>query len=138
MTTAKDILGRGYFPKELPPLFSTRSLATAHVDLPESPQKYSCCLHYSYSKYAAVRRTLSIPNPAHFIPLAKAIASNWLMLEAHCTGSPISQTRPITGTDRAIVWATSLDNIPLLRAEQRVGSRYVLQADVAAFYGSML
>jgi hypothetical protein len=137
MTTTQDILDRGYFPKELPPLFSTRSLATHYLGLPSASEKVSYCLRYSYSKYATVRRALSIPNPAHFIPLAEAIATHWSMLEAHCADSPISKTRPTASTDRAIVWATSLDDIPLLRSQQRVGARYVLQADVAAFYASM-
>jgi len=39
--------------------------------------------------------------------------------------------------DRAIVWTTSLDEVPLQRAQQRVGARYVLQADIAAFYASI-
>jgi len=40
-------------------------------------------------------------------------------------------------TERAISWETSLDEIPMLRAQYRVGARYVLQADVAACYASM-
>lgn len=137
MITPKDIVQRGYFPKELPPLFSTRSLATHFASLPETDAKDSYCLRYSYSKYATVRRTLSIPNPAHFIPLAKTIARYWHRLRTHCATSPISKTQPKEDSDRAIVWATSLDEIPVLRAQQRVGARYVLQADVAACYASM-
>lgn len=137
MATTLDIVKRGYFPKELPPLFSTKSFASQIRSLPESSKKDSYCLRYSYSKYASVRRTLSIPNPAHFLPLADAISKNWSHLRLHCEASPISKTKPVDDMERAITWETSLDEIPILRAQQRVGARYVLQADVAACYASM-
>jgi hypothetical protein len=136
--TAKDILERGYFPKELPPLFSTRSLAAHWAELPlADPKQTSYCLRCSYSKYATIGRTLSIPNPAQFLPLAVVIESNWPDLEAHCVASPIAKTQPKIDRDRAITWSTPLTEIPLLRAQQRVGARYVLQADVAACYASI-
>lgn len=137
MVTAKDIIERGYFPKELPPLFSSKSLAHNFHTIPESKEKDSHCLRYSYSKYATVSRTLSIPNPAHFCPLAKQIAQDWPELQQFCSLSPFSKTTPKEDNNRAITWATPLDKIAELRVEQRVGARYVLQADVSEFYSSI-
>jgi len=137
MLTTEDIIARGYLPKELPPVFSTKSLANQLTTLPATLQNNSYCLRYSYSKYATVRRTLSIPNPAHYVQLSHAVATHWQKLLNHCATSRISKTQPKEDTDRAIVWATSLDEIPKLRSEQRVGARYVLQADVSACYSSI-
>lgn len=137
MVTAKDIIERGYFPKELPPPFSSKSLADHFQEIPKSNAKDSYCLRYSYSKYATVRRTLSIPNPAHFCPLAEEIAKCWPDLQKFCSNSPFSKTTPKEDAERAIIWENSLDKIPEFRVEQRVGARYVLQADVSAFYSSI-
>lgn len=51
--------------------------------------------------------------------------------------SPFSKTTPKEDTNRAITWADPLDKIAKLRVEQRIGVRYVLQADVAEFYSSI-
>lgn len=137
MTTTQDILERGYFPKELPPPFSTSSFAKAHSSLATTKAKDSLCLRYSYSKYSAVRRTLSIPNPAHVRALAETVAQNWPAISSHCSKSTLSRTLPKVDTERALVGSHSLDTLPAARAEIRTGARYVLQADVANFYGSL-
>jgi hypothetical protein len=137
VTTTFDILNRGYFPKELPPPFSTESFARAYRSLRKSKTKESLCVRYSYSKYASVRRTLAIPNPAHMIELADVVARNWNALCQHCSKSPYSRTTPQVGTDRAITGRHSLDQIAAARAEIRTGARYILKADVANFFGSI-
>lgn len=137
MVTTTDLVSRGYLPKELPPLFTSASLGRHYANLALPSKKTSYCLRYSHSKYATVRRTLAIPNPAHFVPLAAAVATHWHTLSSHCGTSPFSHTKPIQGTDRAIVWENSLEQMPLLRAKMRVGARYVLQADVSTCYAAM-
>lgn len=137
MTTTKDLLTRGYFPKELPPLFTTASLGKHYAALNKSGQQSSYCLRYSYSKYSSLRRALSIPNPAHFVPLAKEIEANWSDIEAHCKTSPISKTTPKVDSTRALSWSTDLEALPELRAQMRVSARYALQTDIAACYASM-
>lgn len=136
--TTLQLLQRGYFPKELPPIFSSSSLAQNLAALPLSPsQKSSYPLRYSYSKYASVHRAVSIPNPLHYIQLAEQVVTHWSDLLSHCNSSPLSRTAPKPDSTRAITWQTSLDQLTILRAEQRVGARYALQSDVANFYGSV-
>ncbi len=136
--TTHQLLERGYLPKELPPIFSSSSFAQnlGNLPLPSRP-KYSYPLRYSYSKYASVHRAVSIPNPLHYIKLAQHVVDHWSDLLAHCNSSPLSKTKPIPDSTRAITWQTSLDQLASLRAEQRVGARYVLQSDVTNFYGSV-
>lgn len=137
MVALRDILERGYFPKELPPPFTTTSLASRVNALGAPKAGDSNCARYTFSKYASVRRTLSIPNPAHFVRLAKVVADNWLHLSTHCARSQLSKTCPTPDRTRAITWATPLDQLPLCRATARVGARYALLADVSSFYGSL-
>ena len=133
----QTILERGYFPKELPPPFTTETFAQAQAALHVATVRDSLPLRYSYSKYASVRRTVSIPNPAHFLPLAQAVASNWVPIVDHCRRSTISRTKPTPDLVRAITGEHGLESIPAVRAEIRTGARYVLKADVANFYGSV-
>src|SRR5258708_33271224 len=103
MVAAFDIVTSVYFPKELPPPFTTASFARNYGSLPASKVPDSLCLRYSYSKYASVRRTVAIPNPAHMIALANAVSTNWNALDQHCAKSTLSRTTPQPATDRAIV-----------------------------------
>lgn len=137
MPSTKDILQRGYFPKELPPPFNTISFADKFGALSQSNVKESLSLRYSYSKHNSIRRTLSIPNPAQMISLSNAIANNWTSIERHCSISRISRTLPVIDTNRAFVKANTLDKIPMARAESRVGARFILKADVLNFFGNV-
>ena len=89
-----DILRWGYFPKELPPPFTTADFAIKHQSLSPSLKKEPSCLRFSYSRYAAVRRTLFIPNPAHMIRLADVVSENWASIDAHCSKLTLSRTLP--------------------------------------------
>lgn len=137
MTTTGDILSRGYLPKELPPLFNSASLGQNFASLSKTSAKDSYCLRTSYSKYSTVRRAIAIPNAAHFVPLAEAVSEHWQTLQQHCALSQFSRTKPVVATDRAIAWEHSLDEMSRLRAELRVGARYILQADVSSYYASI-
>ena len=136
--TTHQLIEKGYFPKELPPIFSSSSLAQNLTSLPlTSSRNYSQPLRYSYSKYSSVHRAVSIPNPLHYIKLAEQVVTDWTNLLAHCNSSPLSKTAPKPDSARAITWRTTLDQLAILRAEQRVGARYVLKSDVTNFYGSV-
>lgn len=137
MTTTGDILSRGYLPKELPPLFNSASLGQNFASLSKTSARDSYCLRTSYSKYSTVRRAIAIPNAAHFVPLAQAVSAHWQTLQQQCALSRFSHTKPVLSTDRAIAWEHSLDEMSRLRAELRVGSRYILQADVSSYYASI-
>ncbi len=137
MITRQDILRRGYFPKELPPPFTTADFAIKQQSLSSSLKKESSCLRFSYSRYAAVRRTLFIPNPAHMIRLADVVSENWASIDAHCSKSTLSRTLPKPDAKRALAGSQNLNELPVARAEIRAGAQYVLRADVANFYGSV-
>lgn len=101
----ENLLKYGYFPKELPPAFSTDLFATNFSRLEAQwPKKkkhgiidipYSRPSEFSISKKDYVRRKLSIPNPINQFYLSKSICDNWTEIENHCQKSKFSSSRPV-------------------------------------------
>ncbi len=142
--TLRDLLGKGYFPKELPPPFTTDSYAACLTNpmTPPPPgfgtaQPHSPCCDHSLLRIGRLRRHLKIPNPAHFYLLAGHVVTNWVALEAAARRSPYSLSLPTTGGDRAITPEHDLRDRPLHRAQLRAGGRYLVQADIQRFFPSV-
>ncbi|MCD8451431.1 RNA-directed DNA polymerase [Tenacibaculum dicentrarchi] len=120
----KKLLEKGYFPKELPPPFETKTFAKKHHLIKErwnkiiqeekkqrrgekKPQakkrfqetygKYSSSqlTIFSLSKGIYSRRKLSIPNPKQYLDLSKSIIENWTLLRSTYRISPYSESTPI-------------------------------------------
>ena len=70
MFTRENLLRAEVFPAELPPCFSTKSLAVCATDVigvaNASNQTYSIPLKYSGYKSESSRRKFAIPNPYHY------------------------------------------------------------------------
>lgn len=120
----KRILEFGYFPKELPPPFETKSFAKKYsyvlrkwnefVDSEKEPRegesnkeakrrfqnthnKYfsSSYTSFSLSKGTYSRRKLGIPNPKQFSELASSILTNWKLIRECYKLSSYSQSLPV-------------------------------------------
>ncbi|WP_334058016.1 RNA-directed DNA polymerase [Polaribacter sp. P097] len=120
----KKILEKGYFPKELPPPFETKSFAKKHnfvkkrwekliieVQKPkkgESKNKAKKRYDDQYGKYLSSqlaifslpkgiysRRKLSLPNPKQYLELSNAIIKNWSLLRRTYKKSEYSESTPI-------------------------------------------
>ena len=142
MVAFVDLLNLGYFPRELPPIFTTASLArelTSLKPLPSGAQKSSHGLPFTLGRGGGVRRKLTLPNPSGFAILAQAISTNWSALHAHLAADKLSITSPSPGksTGSTLDPRFRLEAIPVRRAVTRVGARYLVQADVAKFYPSV-
>ena len=146
-----EILARGYLPRELPPPFTSASLAAAiqsnHQLLPTT---FSCnpghqgnfrsrpTVH-NLARTGILRRKLSIPNPINYFQLADAIDTNKQALLQHVGSSKLSLTTPQTvpGNQRAIDPIQSWSYLPIARSLCRASARYVLQTDIDNFYHSI-
>jgi Reverse transcriptase (RNA-dependent DNA polymerase) len=144
------LLRRGYFPQELPPPFQTTSFAqavTSHISSlshpficdPQGRSFVSQSERFNLARAGTLRRILSIPNPVNYIQLAHVISDNWQQLLAHAQQSKISMSKPIQtpGQKRAVQRFKDFGDLPEIRAINRVGCRYVLKADINAFYPSV-
>jgi hypothetical protein len=102
VTIYKTLLRRGYFPKELPPLFTTEDFAdfattTAGRKILEAfkaPGNFTQCVNYTLARPGNERRELAIPHPATFSELARLTAKNFKRLLKKAHSSPISRSAP--------------------------------------------
>lgn len=120
----KKLLEKGYFPKELPPPFHTKTFAKKYryvdakwrkIITEEKKQKprekksdankrfkdkygkygSSQLAIYSLAKGVYSRRKLGVPNPKQFADLSKAIIENWKLLRGTYKLSNYSESTPI-------------------------------------------
>lgn len=141
----RDILTKGFFPKELPPPFHTRSFGNAISDnLGALPDEFnnikstSIPATHNLARAGALRRKLSIPNPINFYRLAKFIDEKNIELTELSRRSTFSLTCPGTQAEpRAINPRNTLASGPLERAKLRSNSMFILKADISRFYHSI-
>lgn len=136
-----NLLGGGYFPKELPPTFSTRTLGecAANYENKKSPIDEPDKTWWQYeihnlARAGTLRRELAIVNPIAYWRLARLMSSEWANLKVAAEKSPISLTKPVEGLPRSLAKGRDL---PAARARGRAKGKYVLQADVSNFYASV-
>jgi len=145
MPTVESIVSRGFFPRELPPAFSTfvlgQFLAASDSSLPHefisSDRKAKLSTH-NLARSGTLRRQLGIPNPIHFYRLASFIANNWEPLYFFTANSHLSLTKPVDcKTGRAIDRQFELHERVLQRSRIRSTARYIVQTDISRFYPSI-
>ena len=144
MVSVVDLVGIGYFPKELPPPFSTETLGELVRRNPSlslyslgGPREFRLARH-SLFRAGPLRRQFTVPNPVPFLELALSLASNWTEVEKQCQKSSISLSKlGIASTDRAVVAKVPFSERSFHQASLRASSRYLLKADVANFYPSV-
>lgn len=147
MTIYRTLLGRGYFPKELPPSFSTdqfavfatskqgRSLVTQY----KPPANETECVDFELALPGLERRHLLIPHPASFGQLAVVVSKNFRRLLRLAGRSQFSRSRAVysTGRHRAIHGMFKPSNLGRERTNARAGASYLLRADISQFYPSL-
>lgn len=137
------LVGRGYFPEELPPPFITKPLADnlrkidkLWPDIQNSaPLRYE---HYSWPRLGHQRRLLAVTNPISQVNLSRELAYCWNIISKTTSKSKRSLS-PITlstKTERAI----PKPNFDLkLAAELYTTGTYsaTIRSDISRFYGTI-
>ena len=81
-----ELLARGYFPKELPPVFNTQSFSgfvfIDSFELYDRKEPSRPAVH-NLAKQGNRRRKLQIPNPFHYYQLGTLLCDNWQELQTH-------------------------------------------------------
>lgn len=138
------LLGRGYFPDELPPPFTTANFAKYRkiigTEWAAAQQHYPRTVPeiFSIPRAKGVRRDLSIVNPIAEYHVSKLIADNWIALRKHyksCNFAPA--LLEITGDGERAVPAPDFRLINLRQAEISASFDNVLIADISRFYGTL-
>ncbi|MEI7685651.1 MAG: RNA-directed DNA polymerase [Planctomycetota bacterium] len=145
MVTAVGLLTRGFFPRELPPAFTTEAFGKfvdkSRSSLPSPTKKiWTKCVVHNSSRPGSLRRALRLPNPERYIDLCDAIETHWGDLAAAFSMGSLSISRPLvrrTILDRAVVPRYSLSGASHIRARRAVGCRYFVRTDINQFYPSI-
>lgn len=142
-------MARGYFPKELPPPFTTATFATkianviplwaAHEATLPLAQRRSYPPSSSYARFDMARkghsrRMLGIPNPVNQYFLTSKIADHQDAFEAIFAASPISLTSAAIGVGKRAVPMPVLSVLSEKRITSYATARAILQTDVLSFY----
>ena len=144
---AHTLLGRGFLPKELPPLFSTETFAdfvrdrgTIKVAPSPRPPSKRCtsrpCIH-NLARPGRLRRRLSLPNPFNYYLLAEHLASHWKSVEKQFQRSALSMSVPKEDASGVRALVPQADDLLSIRAATRSVGRFLLRTDIARFYPSI-
>lgn len=143
------LMERGYFPKELPPCFTTQALAKSlenkkqlleKLDEQVKQHKHSYFVPFSIPKWAGFRRRLSIPHPLFATALSKDICENWDRILRASSKSPISKSRIKIGGEKSrrhLFPEHSQKELTNFRIEFAATAKYVLYADISNYYPSV-
>jgi len=139
---ANRLIARGLLPKEIPPNFSTRDLATALATIvpgtipPINKDLVAMPGRFSLGRSGGVRRELAIPNPVLHYHLAEEIQQNWDRIVRRIFRARLSVSTPIragAGT-RGAGPRVPYRNLFEEQARVRRRGRYLLCADIAECY----
>ena len=149
-----DHLGRllthGFFPREIPQCFVTKSygesLTVNGADIPTDmtrgkKRKPRPLARHNLARVGQLRRPLSVPHPARYFALCSEIIEDWHRLIERMERSSLSVSRPTLtvddDADRAIISEYGPPDYPKLRARHRRNARYLVCADVQRCYPSI-
>ena len=106
--SAKDLVARGYFPRELPPVFTSRALGQAWdpvrewVEGEKKPGKILVGTDpaiYNLARQGTLRRRLEIPHPLAYSVLCHRIEGCAEALRGAAQRSPWSVSTPVLNPD---------------------------------------
>lgn len=145
------LLGRGYFPRQLPPPFNTEDFADAVDTLPKkfrdviidnTHEKIGQVCKYSLARPGQLRRVFGMPNPAHhyLMSLQSAGAFVDMDFDNKVLSPGYSMSFPVFQEDernRAFEFATGWDALPTRRLKERAKGRFLVKTDIARFFPSI-
>lgn len=150
MTIYSTLLSRGYFPKELPPAFTTEEFASfangptgrAAIRAYRPQDNSTDCVEYRLALPGSgglANRALRIPHPHAYATLAGLVAMNFRRLLKKAGTSKFSKSRPVyeDAQIRALRTMVLPSNLARERVLSRAGASYLLKVDVSQFYPSL-
>ncbi|QDG50206.1 RNA-directed DNA polymerase [Persicimonas caeni] len=157
--TLDSLLRSGYFPKELPPAFTTAPFANAFAEKDIDEEFFGItnasdpnavanrfkgasatrpAQHFLALRNGG-RRRLEVPNPASFYWLAKEISAGWHELWAKIGRSQLSISAPQVNDDssRAVTPQSPGNKRPEIRAQRFCYGTILFECDIASYYPSI-
>lgn len=155
MGVLDQLLSKGYFPKELPPAFTTGKFSRAVTQASFNPNNCllvpnrdgnlthakngtsQLCKH-NIARLNGTSRPLHIPHPSHFFYLCQELDNKWAEVDAQLRKSTLSISRPTSDPNsiRAYIPSEPGSARPNRRIKDRAQGNTLLIADIANFYGT--
>lgn len=143
MPLGADLIDRGYFPREVPPTFTSSSLAAVAVtpslsafNASYQDEPATRPARHNLARPNGLRRPLSIPNPIHYLQLCGVLDANWAQIQAQLNKSSIASSSPVQASGPRAFEPKHSDSADR-RTLSRAGARYLLKADIQSFYPSV-
>jgi hypothetical protein len=141
---AKSLLSFGFFPKELPPPFTTSNLAEYFTHNKQTaaqlrkPLVTQPAIH-NLARPGGQRRRLQIPNPFNYYRICSLIEKHSALIDKHLRQSIYTMSLPVADPAGRRALRPHADGIELgtRRAAVRSAARFSLKADISRFYGSI-
>lgn len=136
------LLKFGYFPKELPPPFTTYQFGefcfkSGNLNIRKNYTSKPCV--HNLARPGNQRRSLSILDPFNYYLVSKEISAHKGEIISLLARSKISISKPtIDSTNsRAYIPKSSGRAILKVRAKSRSGARFIVRTDISRFYNSI-
>ena len=155
MDICKELIARGYFRAEIPPVITGDMLADQYRHMlpvvEKMPDKknglpFTWPERYSAAVYGFNRREMLIPNPANQLVVANMIANNWQDIRRYYNESAISKSkhdisvskaRHYHGYNPAVTMTMGREAMKKERLLQMAGHSHILKADISQFFPSI-
>jgi hypothetical protein len=149
---SEALLGRGYFPKELPPPFQTLtfagklgSLRLKWATLGAAMNSRTRDAHpvpshpvlFDMARKGYARRTLAVPNAVNQFYLVQEIATHWTAISSLIDTSRLSITKCAIASEGRAIPLPALSSLAEKRIVLYAAQGAILQTDVLSFYHSI-
>jgi hypothetical protein len=137
MDKIRLLLGRGYFPVQLPPGFTTTSFAKRYKAVSAlwpTGQKRNSPERFSVARSSYNRRVTSILNPVSYFHLCQAVAIYWAKIQNHFSRSKFSFSRPKLERGLRAIKINRFSDVHDHKILAASGYRYTLVTDISRFF----
>lgn len=138
MDRLKELLGKGFFPVQLPPSFTSYSFAEKYKTFQGrwGAQKAPSCRmeKFSVARSSYYRRVTRIVNPVAYFFLAKEIDKYWNEIQKHYRKSSISLSTPKISPSLRAIKLIKFSELYEEKITRSTGYRYVLITDITSFF----
>jgi reverse transcriptase-like protein len=141
MDKLKELLGKGFFPVQLPPGFTSKSYAIKYKKYKTAWEAMNApstrAEKFSVARSSYYRRVTSIVNPISFFLLSKEIDKFWPKIQKHYKRSKISLSHPQIDPELRAIKISKFSDLYEAKVTRSTGYRYVLITDISSFFPSV-
>lgn len=138
---SKSLLAKGFFPKELPSIFSSKDFANSVKNLRArkfgDSKQWTSCDSYSMPHSKAGRRVAALANPVPFFAASELLSSNWKQIARLYQGSKFSFSRPKFNSKFRAVASSDFEGYRESLVTRASGYSYVLHADFSRYFPTL-